>query len=140
MLRQQPINGERQLGAVQKAVPLISTGGSIVLNGSGASIKGYPANSVYSASKATLRAFVRGWLVDLQDRHIRVNLLSPGAIDTPMMVATGPEFLSQSPTLILRGAMDRPEEIAAAGFFLASNDASFVNGIELFVDGGMGQI
>jgi NAD(P)-dependent dehydrogenase (short-subunit alcohol dehydrogenase family) len=78
--------------------------------------------------------------VDLQDSHIRVNLLSPGAIDTPMMAATDPEFLSQIAALIPRGAMGRPEEIAAAALFLASNDASFVNGIKLFVDGSMGQI
>jgi NAD(P)-dependent dehydrogenase (short-subunit alcohol dehydrogenase family) len=134
------LNVRGTLFTVQKALPLLSDGGSILLNGSGASIKGYPANSVYSASKATLRAFVRGWLVDLQDRHIRVNLLSPGAIDTPMMAATGPEFKAQIAALIPRGEMGRPEEIAAAALFLASADASFVNGIELFVDGGMGQI
>ncbi|TVT41566.1 SDR family oxidoreductase [Hymenobacter setariae] len=134
------LNVRGTLFTVQKALPLLSTGSSILLNGSGASIKGYPANSVYSASKATLRAFVRGWLVDLQDRHIRVNLLSPGAIDTPMMAATGPEFKAQIAALIPRGEMGRPEEIAAAALFLASADASFVNGIELFVDGGMGQI
>jgi NAD(P)-dependent dehydrogenase (short-subunit alcohol dehydrogenase family) len=134
------LNVRGTLFTVQKALPLLSAGSSILLNGSGASIKGYPANSVYSASKATLRAFVRGWLVDLQDRHIRVNLLSPGAIDTPMMAATGPEFKAQIAALIPRGEMGRPEEIAAAALFLASADASFVNGIELFVDGGMGQI
>jgi NAD(P)-dependent dehydrogenase (short-subunit alcohol dehydrogenase family) len=134
------LNVRGTLFTVQKALPLLAEGGAILLNGSGASIKGYPANSVYSASKATLRAFVRGWLVDLQDRRIRVNLLSPGAIDTPMMAATGPEFKAQIAALIPRGEMGRPEEIAAAALFLASADASFVNGIELFVDGGMGQI
>ncbi|WP_375417586.1 SDR family NAD(P)-dependent oxidoreductase [uncultured Hymenobacter sp.] len=134
------LNVRGTLFTVQKALPLFAAGGSILLNGSGASIKGYPANSVYSASKAALRAFVRGWLVDLQDRHIRVNLLSPGAIDTPMMAATGPEFKDQIAALIPRGEMGRPEEVAAAALFLASSDASFVNGIELFVDGGMGQI
>ncbi len=134
------LNVRGTLFTVQKALPLFAESGSILLNGSGASIKGYPANSVYSASKAALRAFVRGWLVDLQDRHIRVNLLSPGAIDTPMMATTGPEFKAQIAALIPRGEMGRPEEIAAAALFLASSDASFVNGIELFVDGGMGQI
>jgi len=134
------LNVRGTLFTVQKALPLLSEGSAIVLNGSGASIKGYPANSVYSASKATLRAFVRGWLVDLQDRHVRVNLLSPGAIDTPMMAQTGPEFKAQIAALIPRGEMGRPEEIAAAALFLVSSDASFVNGIELFVDGGMGQI
>ncbi|MVN77481.1 SDR family oxidoreductase [Hymenobacter sp. HMF4947] len=134
------LNVRGTLFTVQKALPLLAAGSSILLNGSGASIKGYPANSVYSASKAALRALVRGWVVDLQDRHIRVNLLSPGAIDTPMMAATGPEFKAQIAALIPRGEMGRPEEIAAAALFLASSDASFVNGIELFVDGGMGQI
>lgn len=134
------LNVRGTLFTVQKALPLLAPGGSIILNGSGASIKGYPANSVYSASKAALRAFVRGWLVDLQDRHIRVNLLSPGAIDTPMMAATDPVFRAHIAALIPRGAMGRPEEIAAAALFLASSDASFVNGIELFVDGGMSQI
>jgi len=134
------LNVRGTLFTVQKALPLLAEGSSIILNGSGASIKGYPANSVYSASKATLRAFVRGWLVDLQDRRIRVNLLSPGAIDTPMMAKTDPEFKAQIAALIPRGEMGRPEEIAAAALFLASAEASFVNGIELFVDGGMGQI
>jgi NAD(P)-dependent dehydrogenase (short-subunit alcohol dehydrogenase family) len=134
------LNVRVTLFTVQKALPLFAASGSILLNGSGASIKGYAANSVYSASKATLQAFVRGWLVDLQDRHIRVNLLSPGAIDTPMMAAAGPEFKAQIAALIPRGKMGRPEEIAAAVLFFASSDASFVNGIELFVDGGMGQI
>lgn len=134
------LNVRGTLFTVQKALPLFTNGGSIILNGSSASIKGFPAASVYSASKAALRAFVRGWLVDLQDRRIRVNLLSPGAIDTPMMAKTGPEFKAQIAALIPRGEMGRPEEIAAAALFLASSDASFVNGIELFVDGGMGQI
>lgn len=134
------LNVRGTLFTVQKALPLFAEGGSIMLIGSGASIKGYPINSVYSASKAALRAFVRGWLVDLQDRHIRVNLLSPGAINTPMMAAAGPEFNAQLAAQIPGGKMGRPEEIAAAALFLASSDASFVNGIELFVDGGMGQI
>jgi NAD(P)-dependent dehydrogenase (short-subunit alcohol dehydrogenase family) len=134
------LNVRGTLFTVQKALPLLSVGGSILLNGSGASIKGYPANSVYSASKAALRAFVRGWLVDLQERRIRVNLLSPGAIDTPMMAAMGTEFITQIAAMIPRGELGQPEEIAAAALFLASQEASFVNGIELFVDGGMSQI
>ncbi|MFD1875587.1 SDR family NAD(P)-dependent oxidoreductase [Hymenobacter bucti] len=134
------LNVRGTLFTVQKALPLFAAGGAIVLNGSMASIKGYAANSIYSASKAALRAFVRGWLVDLQDRHIRVNLLSPGAIDTPLMAASGTEFKAQIAPLIPRGEMGRPEEVAAAALFLASEEASFVNGIELFVDGGMGQI
>ncbi|TGD77652.1 SDR family NAD(P)-dependent oxidoreductase [Hymenobacter wooponensis] len=134
------LNVRGTLFTVQKALPLLAARGAIVLNGSMASIKGYAANSVYSASKAALRAFVRGWLVDLQDRHIRVNLLSPGVIDTPMMAAAGSEFKAQVAPLIPRGQMGHPEEVAATALFLASADASFINGIELFVDGGMGQI
>lgn len=128
------------LFTVQKALPLFSDGGSIFLNGSGTSIKGYAASSVYGASKAALRAFARGWLVDLKDRSIRVNLLSPGAIDTPGLDAAGPEVKEQITALIPRGELGRPEEIASVALFLASNDSSFVNGIELFVDGGMMQV
>ncbi len=134
------LNVRGTLFTVQKALPLFAAGGAIVLNGSIASIKGYAANSVYSASKAALRAFVRGWLVDLQDRHIRVNLLSPGAIDTPLMAASGSDFKAQIAPLIPRGEMGRPQEVATAVLFLACAEASFVNGVELFVDGGMGQI
>ncbi len=125
---------------VQKALPLFSNGGSIIMNGSIAGIKGFPGFGVYSASKAALRSFARVWTVDLKDRNIRVNVLSPGTIDTPILEGVPKEMLDQMVTLIPRGTMGRPEEIATAALFLASSDSSFVTGTELFVDGGTAQI
>jgi NAD(P)-dependent dehydrogenase (short-subunit alcohol dehydrogenase family) len=134
------LNVRGTLFTVQKALPLFNDGGSIFLNGSIASIKGIPAFSVYSASKAAVRSFARTWLNDLKDRKIRVNVLSPGTIDTPILDPLGADakvyFASQVP----RGEIGRPEEIATVALFLASDDSSFVNGIELFVDGGTAQI
>ena len=129
------------LFTVQKALPLFTDGGAIVMNGSGASIKGAPAFGVYAASKAALRSFARTWVNDLKDRNIRVNVLSPGPIDTPGLDPLGGEaFKEVMKSQIPRGQMGRPEEIATVALFLASSDASFVNGVELFVDGGMAQI
>jgi NAD(P)-dependent dehydrogenase (short-subunit alcohol dehydrogenase family) len=115
-------------------------GGSIFMNGSIASIKGFPAFGVYSASKAAVRSFARTWLLELKDRNIRVNVLSPGTIDTPILDPLGPDAKEQFASMIPRGRIGRPEEIATAALFLASSDSSFVNGIELFVDGGVAQI
>ena len=136
------LNVRGTLFTVQKALPLFTDGGSIFLNGSIASIKGFPAFSVYSASKAAVRSFARTWLMDLKDRKIRVNILSPGTIDTdtPILDPLGPEAKEYFKTLIPRGEMGRPEEIATVALFLASDDSSFVNGIELYVDGGTAQI
>jgi NAD(P)-dependent dehydrogenase (short-subunit alcohol dehydrogenase family) len=134
------LNVRGTLFTVQKALPLFNNNGSIVLNGSIAGIKGFPAFGVYSASKAALRSFVRTWLVELKDRRIRVNLLSPGTIDTPALAPLGSDVKDSFKALIPRGEMGRPEEIASVALFLASNDSSFVNGIELFVDGGTAQI
>lgn len=125
---------------VQKALSLFNDGGSIILNGSIASIKGFSAFSVYSASKAAVRSFARTWTVDLKKRNIRVNVLSPGTIDTPLLDPLGQEAKDYFTALIPRGTMGRPEEIATAALFLASSDSSFVSGIELFVDGGTAQI
>jgi NAD(P)-dependent dehydrogenase (short-subunit alcohol dehydrogenase family) len=125
---------------VQKALPLFNDNGSIILNGSIAGIKGFPAFGVYSASKAALRSFARTWLVELKDRRIRVNVLSPGTIDTPALDPLGPDAKDSFKALIPRGEMGRPEEIATVALFLASSDSSFVNGVELFVDGGTAQI
>lgn len=125
---------------VQKALPLFQRGGSIVLNASIAGSKGFPAFSVYSASKAAVRSFARTWLMDLKDRGIRVNTLSPGTIDTPILDPLGPDAKESFKALIPRGEIGRPGEIATAVLFLASDDSSFVNGIELFVDGGVAQI
>ena len=134
------LNVRGTLFTVQKALPLFNDGGSIFLNGSIASIKGIPAFSVYSASKAAVRSFARTWLNDLKDRKIRVNVLSPGTIDTPILDPLGADTKAYFATLVPRGAIGRPEEIATVALFLASDDSSFVNGIELFVDGGTAQI
>lgn len=134
------LNVRGTLFTVQKALPLFNDNGSIFLNGSIAGIKGIPAFGVYGASKAALRAFARTWLLELKDRRIRVNILSPGPIDTPGLDPLGSEAKEGFKTSIPRGEMGRPEEIATAALFLASSDSSFVNGIELFVDGGAAQI
>jgi NAD(P)-dependent dehydrogenase (short-subunit alcohol dehydrogenase family) len=134
------LNVRGTLFTVQKALPLFSEGGSIFLNGSIASIKGFPAFGVYAASKAALRSFVRTWLVELKERGIRVNLLSPGPIDTAVLEPLGPDAREHFKSLIPRGEMGRPEEIATVALFLASSDSSFVNGVELYVDGGTAQI
>lgn len=128
------------LFTVQKALPLFNKNGSIILNGSIASVKGFPRFGVYSASKAAVRSFARTWLLELKDRGIRVNVLSPGTIDTPALDFFGDEAKQALAAAIPRGSMGRPEEIAGVATFLASDDATFVNGIELFVDGGTAQI
>jgi NAD(P)-dependent dehydrogenase (short-subunit alcohol dehydrogenase family) len=134
------LNVRGTLFTVQKALPLFSDNGSIFLNGSNASIKGTASFGVYAASKAALRSFARTWLVELKERKIRVNLLSPGPIDTPILDPLGPDFKAYMATLVPRGTIGRSEEIASVALFLASSDSSFVNGIELFVDGGSAQI
>ena len=134
------VNVRGTLFTVQKALPIFNAGGSIILNGSIAGSKGFPAFGVYSASKAAVRSFARTWLVDLKDRQIRVNVISPGTIDTPALDPLGPEAKEYFKTLVPRGEVGRPEEIATVALFLASGDSSFVNGVELFVDGGTSQI
>ena len=132
------LNARGTFFTVQKALPLLRDGGSILMNGSlAASIRGLPGRSVYAASKAALLAFARAWLVELKDRNIRVNVLSPGTIDTPPLQTIPSELREHYRSCVPRGELGRPEEIAAAALFLASNEASFVNGVELFVDGGM---
>jgi NAD(P)-dependent dehydrogenase (short-subunit alcohol dehydrogenase family) len=107
------------------------------MNGSVASIKGWPEFSVYSASKAALRSFARTWLNELKDRKIRVNVLSPGQVATPIQEQLfDAATIQQFESLIPRGKMGRPEEIATVALFLASDDSSYVNGVELAVDGG----
>jgi NAD(P)-dependent dehydrogenase (short-subunit alcohol dehydrogenase family) len=134
------LNVRGTLFTVQKALPLFRDGGSIVMNGSIASVKGMPGRSVYGASKAALRSFARTWLVELKERKIRVNVMSPGPIDTPALENAPPEMIEQFRSMIPRKELGRPEEIAAAVLFLASDDSSFVNGSELSVDGGLAQI
>ena len=135
------LNARGTLFTVQKALPLFNDGGSIIMTGSVASLKGFPGFSVYAASKAALRSFARTWLNELKGRNIRVNVLGPGPIATPMQdeVLTK-EAKQMFESLIPRGTMGQPEEIATAALFLASNDSSFVNGVELNVDGGFSAI
>ena len=134
------LNVRGTLFTVQKALPLFNDGGSIFMTGSDASVKGFPGFSVYAASKAALRSFARTWLNELKGRNIRVNVLSPGPIDTPIQEQIGEEAKRQFESLIPRGKMGRPEEIATAALFLASDDSSFVNGVDLSVDGGFSAI
>jgi NAD(P)-dependent dehydrogenase (short-subunit alcohol dehydrogenase family) len=135
------INVKGTLFTVQKALPLLNDGGSIILNGSVASVKGTPAFGVYGATKAALRSFVRTWTSDLKDRHIRSNvIISPGPTDTPAIDGQPADAISRIVSTIPMGRMGKPDEIAKAALFLASDDSSFVTGIELFVDGGRGQI
>lgn len=134
------INVKGTLFTVQKALPLMNDGGSIIINGSVASVKGTPAFGVYGATKAAIRSFVRTWTVDLKDRHIRSNVISPGPTDTPAIDGQPADAIARIVSTIPMGRMGEPEEIAKAALFLASDDSSFVTGIELFVDGGRGQI
>jgi NAD(P)-dependent dehydrogenase (short-subunit alcohol dehydrogenase family) len=133
-------NVKGTLFTVQKALPLLNDGGSIILTGSVASVKGTPAFWVYGATKAAIRNFVRGWTVELKDRRIRANVLSPGPTDTPLMNQQPADAMARIVSTIPIGRIGQPEEIAKAALFLASDDSSFVAGIELFVDGGRGQI
>jgi NAD(P)-dependent dehydrogenase (short-subunit alcohol dehydrogenase family) len=135
------LNARGTLFTVQKALPLFNDGGSIFMTGSNASLKGYPEWSVYAASKAVQQAYARVWLSELKDRRIRVNVLTPGQVATPILeeVLTE-EARRQFESVIPRGKMGRPEEIATVALFLASNDSSYVNGMELVADGGSSAI
>jgi NAD(P)-dependent dehydrogenase (short-subunit alcohol dehydrogenase family) len=135
------------LFTVQKALPLLGRGASVILTGSTTGSMGTAAFSVYSASKAAVRNFARSWILDLKDRGIRVNTLSPGPIRTPGLVdLAGPDaaqqqgLVDQLAAQVPLGRVGDPDEIARAAVFLASDDSSFVNGIELFADGGMAQV
>jgi len=134
------INVKGTLFTVQKALPLLKDGGSIILNGSVASVKGTGGFGVYAASKAAIRSFVRTWTTDLKDRRIRSNVVSPGPTNTPLVSRQSPEVIARIVSTIPMGRMGEPEEVAKAALFLASDDSSFVTGIELFVDGGRAQV
>src|SRR6201987_1788421 len=140
------LNARATLFTVQKAIPLMRAGGSVILIGSVADSLGVPGNSTYSATKAALRSYVRTWTREFTDRGFRFNTLSPGPIDTPMMdgaadsVEAANALRAQFVAAIPLNRMGRPEEIAAAALFLASDDSSFVAGAELSVDGGMVQV
>ncbi|WP_158821220.1 SDR family oxidoreductase [Granulicella sp. S156] len=137
------VNVKGLLFTVQKALPLMGKGGSIILNGSVVAVKGFPALSVYSATKAAVRNFARGWTADLKGTGIRVNVVSPGPIDTPGTRVLGngtTAALDQFATQVPLGRYGQGNEIAKAALFLASDDSSFVAGFDLMVDGGIGQI
>jgi NAD(P)-dependent dehydrogenase (short-subunit alcohol dehydrogenase family) len=140
------INVKGLLFTVQKALPLLPDGASIILNASIVASKGLPANSVYSATKAAIRSFARTWTTDLKARRIRVNAVSPGPIDTPGLSELlgsseiGQQRLQVISTGVPLGRLGTPDEIARAVVFLASDDASYVTGTELFVDGGFAQV
>jgi NAD(P)-dependent dehydrogenase (short-subunit alcohol dehydrogenase family) len=142
------INVKGLLFTVQKALPLFQDGGSIILTSSVGGSKGFEGVSVYSATKAAVRSFARSWTVDLKHRKIRVNAVSPGMISTPMLSGQGmglsEEQVEQFKTSVLNnvplGRVGNPDEIAKAVAFLASDDSSYITGIELFIDGGLAQI
>jgi NAD(P)-dependent dehydrogenase (short-subunit alcohol dehydrogenase family) len=134
------VNVRGTLFTVQKALTLLKDGGSIILTGSIASVKGLPGFGVYGASKAAIRSFVRTWTLELKDRKIRANVISPGTIDTPALAGLPKEAIGQIVSSIPMGRMGEPDEIAKAALFLASDDSTFVTGIELFVDGGTAQV
>jgi NAD(P)-dependent dehydrogenase (short-subunit alcohol dehydrogenase family) len=140
------VNVKGLLFTVQKALPLLPEGASIILNASIVASTGNPAFSVYSASKAAVRSFARTWILDLKDRRIRVNAISPGPIDTPGLSGLGhtaeqaEQIKTSFAASVPLGRLGTPDEIAKAAVFLASDDSSFVNGTELFVDGGAAQI
>ena len=140
------INVKGLLFTVQKALPLLPDGASIILNASIVASKGLSSNSVYSATKAAVRSFARTWTTDLKDRRIRVNAVSPGPIDTPglnNLVASseaGRQRMAAISTTVPLGRLGTPDEIAKAVVFLASDDSSYITGTELFVDGGFAQV
>jgi NAD(P)-dependent dehydrogenase (short-subunit alcohol dehydrogenase family) len=138
------INVKGAFFTVQKALPLLRDGASIILTSSVVGSKGFPNRSVYSATKAALRSFARTWTSDLRARKIRVNVISPGAIDTPGLQGLNKQssegLSEQFRERVPLGRVGRPEDIANAVSFLASEDASYITGIELFVDGGLAQV
>jgi len=134
------VNVKGTIFTVQKALPLLSEGASIIMTGSTAAVKAYPGMSVYGASKAALRSLARTWTLELQPRKIRVNVLSPGSIDTATFDGFSQEAKNGIAKGIPMGRFGTAEEIAGPALFLASDDSTFVTGIDLFVDGGTAQI
>ena len=140
------LNAKGTFFTVQKSLPLFKDGGSIILNSSVANVRGDAAFTAYAASKAAVRSFVRGWTMELKDRKIRVNSMSPGPIETPALEKVGlpPEQVEQAiahfASQVPLGRRGKPEEIAAAVLFLASDESSYITGVDLAVDGGMAQV
>jgi NAD(P)-dependent dehydrogenase (short-subunit alcohol dehydrogenase family) len=135
------VNVRGLLFTVQKALPLLAEGASVILTGSIATIKGFPSLSIYSASKAAVRSFARSWIADLRGRGIRINVMSPGTVETPglanLMTA---EQKAEAAALVPLGRIGTPDDLGKAAMFLASDDSAYITGIELFVDGGAAQI
>ena len=140
------VNVKGVLFTVQKALPLMPDGGSIILNASVVGSKGLSSNSVYSATKASIRSFARTWTTDLKHRGIRVNAISPGTIDTPGLsdllasAEAGEQRRKMVASAIPLGRFGRPDEVARAVVFLASDESSYITGSEIFVDGGFAQV
>ena len=140
------LNAKGKFFTVQKALPLFKDGGSIILTSSVANVRGDAAFTAYAASKAAVRNFARGWTVELKDRKIRVNSMSPGPIDTPALENAGltaeqvKQAAAQFATEVPLGRRGKPEEVAAAVLFLASDESSYITGVDLAVDGGMAQV
>jgi NAD(P)-dependent dehydrogenase (short-subunit alcohol dehydrogenase family) len=134
------INVKGALFTVQKGLALLNDGGSIILIGSVASVKGSAAFGVYAASKAAIRSFARTWTTDLKDRHIRSNVVSPGPIRTSLTSRQSVDVIARIVSTVRMGRMGEPGEVAKAALYLALDDSSFVTGIELFVDGGRAQV
>jgi NAD(P)-dependent dehydrogenase (short-subunit alcohol dehydrogenase family) len=140
------VNVKGLLFTVQKALPLMPDYSSIILNASIVASKGFPANSVYSATKAAVRSFARTWTMDLKERHIRVNAVNPGPINTPglnkVVKSTGAfeQTMNMFYNSVPLGRLGMPDEIAKAVVFLASDDSIYITGIELYVDGGIAQV
>jgi NAD(P)-dependent dehydrogenase (short-subunit alcohol dehydrogenase family) len=134
------LNVRGTLFTIQKALPLLKDGASVILTGSIAGVKGLAGFGVYNASKAAIRSFARTWANDLKDRKIRVNVISPGPIDTAALADMPAEAKAGFAAMVPLGRLGRPEEIAGPALFLASDDSSFVTGIELTVDGGLAQV
>jgi len=134
------LNLKAALFTVQKALPLLRAGASIILTSSIAAVKGFPGLTVYAAAKAGLRAYARVWANELKDRRIRTNLLSPGPVNTPPFANRPNEAVKSIIASIPLGRIGEVEELAAAALFLASDESTFINGTELFADGGAAQI
>jgi NAD(P)-dependent dehydrogenase (short-subunit alcohol dehydrogenase family) len=141
------VNVKGMFFSVQKALPLFKDGGSIILTSSVSNVKGLPAFTIYAASKAAVRSFARGWTMELKDRKIRVNSMSPGPTETPALETTtgltaeqAKEAAAQYASQIPMGRRGKPEEIADAVVFLASDESSFITGVDLAVDGGLAQV
>lgn len=134
------LNLKAVLFTVQKALPLMRDGGSIIITSSIAGVKGFPGRTAYAAAKAGLRAFARVWTTELKDRKIRSNLLTPGPVNTPQIARLPREAINQVVSSVPLGRIAEVDEIASAALFLASDESAFVTGTELFVDGGAAQV